>query len=448
MGKLARSSTSAAIAAGYDLVWRSLAGTYASTMGLFVLHSTVAQALRFAKLFLICAACFFCTVVPLLWPVLLIWAAYKYTKYRVACSGLLPEWTEKGVPLEDRLQNAIQANIPKNTGYFTTRDGLKLKYYTAGTGKRHIVVCNGVNCSWLLWKPIMDSMKSSLGRPWTEEFTVVTWDYRGLYGSEQPDSTASFSVRALCNDAHDLLKHLKLERWDCVCGWSTGVQVALEFAGIYPDSLDRVFLVNGSHGHTLRFFAQPVPQVVTIGLMSHFLEALIWLVRFSVCSDPEVFKRFKACYMSVMETITATVFRASAFLLSNPSLEYTMATNACDLVANGPVHCNNVLRILQTLDSHSAAYNVPEIRTPILVVAGLLDWMTPAFTQYEIAALAPRCRLVPFMAGTHHCILEFPRVAGGEIAGFLTADVEYLAKHWGKPESGGKIASPVAWGLL
>jgi len=448
MGKLARSSTPSALAAASELVWCSIAGTYASTIGTFLLHSTVAQVLSLVKVVLLCTVGLVCLVFPPLWPVLLIWAAYKYSMYRAACSKLLPQWTEKGTPLEDRIRNAVEANVPADTGHFASSDGLKLKYYTAGTGKRHILVCNGVNCSWLLWAPIMVSLSEPLGRPWREEFTVVTWDYRGLYGSEQPDSTAGFSVRALCNDAHDLMKHLGLKRWECVCGWSTGVQVALEFAGLFPDCLDRLFLVNGGHGHTLRFFAQPMPQLVTVGFMSHLVEAVIWLVRFSVCTSPELFESFKARYLSVVEALTSTVFRAMGFLLSNPSLEYTMATNMCDLVSNGPAHCNNVLRILQTLDCHSAAYNLPEVRTPILVVAGLLDWMTPAFTQYEIAALAPRCRIVPFMAGTHHCILEFPRLASREIAGFLTADVDHLAKYWGKPESGGKIARPVAWGLL
>lgn len=34
-----------------------------------------------------------------------------------------------------------------------------------------------------------------------------------------------------------------------------------------------------------------------------------------------------------------------------------------------------------------------------MVVCGLLDFMTPAFTQYKIAGLAPKVKLIPIAAG-------------------------------------------------
>ena len=39
------------------------------------------------------------------------------------------------------------------------------------------------------------------------------------------------------------------------------------------------------------------------------------------------------------------------------------------------------------------------LEVPVLVVCGLLDFMTPAFTQYEIAGLAPKVKLIPIAAG-------------------------------------------------
>ena len=42
---------------------------------------------------------------------------------------------------------------------------------------------------------------------------------------------------------------------------------------------------------------------------------------------------------------------------------------------------------------------VKRLEVPVLVVCGLLDFMTPAFTQYEIAGLAPKVKLIPIAAG-------------------------------------------------
>ena len=168
---------------------------------------------------------------------------------------------------------------PKN-GNFTSRDGLRLQWYSEGSGPKQILICNGVNCSYLLWKPLLDSLSDSFGKDWREQLTVVTWDYRGLYKSEASAATASYSVRTLCEDAYDLMQHMKLEKWDAVCGWSTGVQCALEYAGLYPETVDRLFLVNGSHGHTLHTAFQPVPQFFYLSLMSRILSSAIYFVTF------------------------------------------------------------------------------------------------------------------------------------------------------------------------
>mmetsp|Transcript_47516 Transcript_47516/g.111123 ORF Transcript_47516/g.111123 Transcript_47516/m.111123 type:complete len:449 (+) Transcript_47516:49-1395(+) len=448
MSSLRKHAKSVDDAAGY---LRLLLGDpYFRVMGQYLLHSGLVNLLSWVKFGITLVILGICLVVPLLWPVAGYWFYHKVNVYKESCKKLLPEWLEDA-RLDVRIQKAIDRYEPKEGGHFTSRDGLKLKYYVEGTGQKHVLICNGVNCSYILWRPLFDSLSSVLGKDWREEFKVVTWDYRGLYKSEAPSKTADFSVRSLCEDAYDLREHLQknegwsLEKWHAVCGWSTGVQASLEYAGLFPDTVERLFLVNGSHGHTLNAAFQPMPQLFFFALMGRVLQCAIFLVRFRVCASNAEFERFKTLWVAINELLAPTVFRLRSLLFGSASLEYMMVSNSLDLTAHGPEHCGNVMRILQALESHSSAYTLPELKVPALVVCGLLDAMTPAFTQYEIAGLAPRVRLVPMAAGTHHCILEVPDLASPEIAKFFMTDTEALDAKWA---SRGQIMWPKGWYLL
>jgi len=424
-------------------LWRFGTGRYFYVMAQYLIHSGLANAISWIKLLFLCSVGTLCVVIPILWPLFLFWVYQKYQSYAASRAKLLPSWTGPG-SLEQKVLKAIEKNEPPKNGKFQNRDGLSLHYYSEGRGSKHVLICNGVNCSYLLWKPLLDSLSESFGKDWREEFTVITWDYRGLYKSEAPPATSSYSVRALCEDAYDLLQHLKLEKWHAVCGWSTGVQCSLEYAGLYPETVERIFLVNGSHGHTLHTAFQPMPQFFFLSTMSRLLSTAIYFVRFYICNDAKEFQRFKSLWVKINELVSCTLHRLNGFLLGSASLEYTMASNALDLTGHGPDHCNNVMRILQALDSHSSAYTLPELKVPVLVVAGLLDVMTPAFTQYEIAGLAPKAKLVSIAAGTHHCILESPQLASREVASFFKADPKDLEK-WGNED---RVSWPIGWYLL
>lgn len=76
------------------------------------------------------------------------------------------------------------------------------------------------------------------------------------------------SVRDNAEDVIDLLTHFKQGRSDSTpkkialfLGWSTGVQVGLELVCLYPTLVDKLVLLNGSHGHALQSALQPVFRI-------------------------------------------------------------------------------------------------------------------------------------------------------------------------------------------
>ncbi len=76
------------------------------------------------------------------------------------------------------------------------------------------------------------------------------------------------SVRDNAEDVLDILHHFKHAREDntpdkiaCFLGWSTGVQVGLELVCLYPDVVERLVFLNGTHGQTLQSAFQPVFRI-------------------------------------------------------------------------------------------------------------------------------------------------------------------------------------------
>ena len=93
------------------------------------------------------------------------------------------------------------------------------------------------------------------------EYTFVTWDYRGLFSSDQPKRERRLSVRDHAEDALAVLRSFGFDGCDVVVGHSMGVQVALEFSLLFPESCGSLVLLNGSHGHVLRTALQPLFRV-------------------------------------------------------------------------------------------------------------------------------------------------------------------------------------------
>ncbi|GMH53536.1 hypothetical protein TrRE_jg7316 [Triparma retinervis] len=95
----------------------------------------------------------------------------------------------------------------------------------------------------------------------------------------------------------------------------------------------------------------------------------------------------------------------------------------------------NYLKYPHALDAHSSYHVLHEIPHPTLIVAGMLDVLTPAYHSFEMLARMPRAELLCFTLGTHFVLLEYPEEIGGRIFGFL-ADEEVAARKAKRKEKG------------
>lgn len=113
------------------------------------------------------------------------------------------------------------AKILSHEGWFRSSTKVRLRYRVYGTGSQYIVVCNGVNCSHLLWAPLFNASvqyrrqrtegtsNPMAGDEWLQDFSVVMYDYPGLFGSDMPTCRAMTSIYNLKEDVAVLADHLK-----------------------------------------------------------------------------------------------------------------------------------------------------------------------------------------------------------------------------------------------
>jgi non-heme chloroperoxidase len=129
---------------------------------------------------------------------------------------------------------AIGAEVAR---WFTTSDGVRLRYLDAGAG-RAVVFIPG----WCMPASIFEPQIAALSRRWR----VVSLDPRGQGESEVPRSGYDPARRG--QDIRDLLQHLGTGRV-VLAGWSLGVLDALSYADMAGDQrLAGLVLIDNSVG--------------------------------------------------------------------------------------------------------------------------------------------------------------------------------------------------------
>lgn len=284
----------------------------------------------------------------------------------------------------------------------TTRDKISLYFERVGEGKEAILFANGLGGRFYALKPLVDTFSPS--------YTIVTWDYRGLFESEAPKHIRRLSIYDHAEDLREIMDHLGIERGHLM-GWSMGVQVILEFATLYPERVQTLTLLNGTYGHIFSsaFQAFPLFRVITLSNLLHdFLE---WFSRKDQLISMVSFlaQRYDSQIFRIFRTLSPR---------AHDEMEVALKQYLRDIFSTD---FRNYLRLFQELDAHSVYHLLPYIEAPTLILAGLLDLLTPAFQSREMHRRLPYSRLKIFPLGTHFVLLEYSSEVVREIQAHLEA---------------------------
>jgi pimeloyl-ACP methyl ester carboxylesterase len=231
-------------------------------------------------------------------------------------------------------------------------------------------------------------------------YRVVSWDYRGLFGSSlaRPDDPVDVGIQA--SDLERVLDHLGSER-AIVVGWSMGVQVALEYYRRRPERTSHLVLINGTAG-------RPFDSLFVPGA-NWFLPPLLARAHRFHETGGRLLRR------AAQTPAALGVFQRMATLTTElpPALLHELAQEfaAIDLGV--------YLRTLRALGEHDAHQELRDVRVPALVIAGARDVFTPQRQSERMAREIGRAELVVVPKGTHYTATEFPEIVNQRIEAFL-----------------------------
>ncbi len=276
--------------------------------------------------------------------------------------------------------------------YLETDDGARIRYFdTGGTGPA-LVLANGLGGPVSTWYPYF--------RRWSHAYRLISWDYRGLYGSTLPDRDADRTVERHAQDLSALLSAVGLTRATLV-GWSMGVQVALEFYSKNQNSVENLVLVSGTYGRPLTGIPLPFSE-----------RALPPLLRGA--------RRFHRLGSHVVSRVARS------------ELSYPLVRRL-GLVAKGldksafhdfvnefqSVNLDTYFGLLQKLSEHDAEPLLGQVSVPTLVIAGSNDVFTPVWASRRLAGQVKDAQLYIIPGGSHYAAAEYPDLVASRIEAFL-----------------------------
>jgi pimeloyl-ACP methyl ester carboxylesterase len=284
-----------------------------------------------------------------------------------------------------RILSVQQFRLPAQRG------AAPLAYYAGGAGPV-LVLANGLGGPVSAFRHQVEHFAA--------RYRVVTWDYRGLYGSRSAAPLDRVDVPAHAEDLERVLDTLGVEQAVFV-GWSMGVQVVLELVARAPSRASHLVLMSGT-------YRRPFASVRLPGA-ARWLSPLIGGARDNAALVSRVVERL------------ARSRRAADWVrrlrIVNPRFE----TDALLALAEEftTIDFEVYFRTLHALNEHDAAHALARVGAPALVVTGGRDLLLPPSVARDLAERLPRAELFVVPQGTHYAPAEFPELVNQRIDRFL-----------------------------
>jgi pimeloyl-ACP methyl ester carboxylesterase len=127
-------------------------------------------------------------------------------------------------------------------------DGTRLRAWTNDAEGPTVLLCNGLGTNPYAWPALL---RADCG------VRVISWNHRGVGGSDRPTDPNRVGVEAFVDDALAVLDDAGVDTC-VVAGWSFGVNTAFELTVLHPDRVSGLFAVAGVPGGTFSSMGAPL----------------------------------------------------------------------------------------------------------------------------------------------------------------------------------------------
>jgi len=274
----------------------------------------------------------------------------------------------------------------------SARDGARLRAYVAGRDGPTLVLASGLGGPLSAWRYQIAHF--------ARRYRVVSWDYRGLFGSELAHHDDPVDVAVQASDLERVLDHLGADK-AVVVGWSMGVQVALEHYRRRPERTSHLVLINGTAGRPFDGLLLPGAGI--------FLPPLLERVQRFHGIGGRLLRRAARtrAALDVVQRMGTWTTALPGDLLEELALEFA------------EIDLQVYFRTLRALGQHDAHPELGGIDVPALVIAGARDVFTPKKQAERMARAIGHAELVVIPGGTHYTATEYPHLVNERIEAFL-----------------------------
>jgi pimeloyl-ACP methyl ester carboxylesterase len=266
----------------------------------------------------------------------------------------------------------------------TSADGTRLRAWTNDVDGPTVLLCNGLGTNAYAWPALL---RPDCG------VRVISWNHRGVGGSERPDDRRRVGVDAFVEDAVAVLDDTGVEQC-VVAGWSIGVNTAFELAVQQPARVTGLFAVAGVPGGTFSSMGAPlmIPRPFRRPLAVGVTRAL---GRAGRLIHP-VSSRLP------VGSLTAQMLMHSGFMLPGPHSQDVR--RAVKEFLTTPV---DWYMHLAAVAAEHPRVSLRSIRVPTTFVAGKYDVLASAHDMRTASERIPEAEYL-LLAGTHFVQLEHP----------------------------------------
>lgn len=245
------------------------------------------------------------------------------------------------------------------------KSGLDLYYEIHGEGEP-VLLLMGTGADHTFWTP-------QIG-PYSERFQLIVIDARGTGRSSRPKAWSGTTMRAMADDAAQLLDFLKIGKAH-IGGMSLGSTVSQEFALAYPE------------------------RVLSLSLHCTWAKSDEWFIRAietieypASMNDVRTYLRFALMWVL-----------SPRFLAEKPDEVLAIVDRYIDDNPHPPTK-EGILGHTNADKLHDALDRLPKIRARTLVTAGEMDWLVPPRYGEVVARAIPGARYHLFRgASSSHC---------------------------------------------
>jgi pimeloyl-ACP methyl ester carboxylesterase len=266
----------------------------------------------------------------------------------------------------------------------TSADGTRLQAWTNDAEGPTLLLCNGLGTNPYAWPALL---RKDCG------VRVVSWNHRGVGGSERPADHRRVGVDAFVEDALAVLDHTGVDSC-AVAGWSIGVNTAFELAALHKPRVRGLFAVAGVPGGT--FSSMGAPLMIPRPARKPIALGVTAALRRAGPAITPVTSRLPVGHR------VATLITHSGFMLPGPDPEHVR--RAVKEFLQTPVDW--YMHLARAAAAHPRV-SLRSIDVPVTLVAGRYDILASARDMATAAERLPDAEYV-LLSGSHFLQLEHP----------------------------------------